>query len=236
MLPPLIAWADGGALPPRHLPDGAATLWRPPSGSRRPTSSWSAARRRGPADHLRGVLGRLGAAVLVDGVAVRPGHPQALARLPGGRLVVGLPGNPFAALAAALTLLTPVLRALNGRPEPEGELSTLAGPVRGHPRDTRLVPVWRSARGAIPVGHDQPRIPARSGDGRRPGGRSPGLGGRAGRAADPPGLVTSSKSCNPPERYGHPRSPGVTIILIRYAVWRRRNSERSDRTSLRGRP
>ncbi|WP_061291300.1 molybdopterin molybdotransferase MoeA [Herbidospora cretacea] len=156
MLPPLIASADGRALPPRRLADGADPLEAAIRDSEGDVVVVCGASSKGPADHLRGVLGRLGAAVLVDGVAVRPGHPQALARLPGGRLVVGLPGNPFAALAAALTLLAPVLRALNGRPEPEGELSAVAGPVRGHPRDTRLVPVWRSARGATPVGHDQP--------------------------------------------------------------------------------
>ncbi|MGW4468733.1 molybdopterin molybdotransferase MoeA [Nonomuraea sp. NPDC004354] len=118
---------------------------------------------KGPADHLRGVLAELGAEVLVDGVAVRPGHPQLLARLPGGRLVVGLPGNPFAALAAALTLLVPLLRGERYEP---GERVTLAetsvkdrrsGP-RGlaHHRDTRLVPVRRSGAGARPVGHDRP--------------------------------------------------------------------------------
>ncbi|TXK44024.1 hypothetical protein FR742_26045 [Nonomuraea sp. C10] len=110
---------------------------------------------RGPADHLRGVLGELGAEVLVDGVAVRPGHPQLLARLPGGTLVVGLPGNPFAALAAAMTLLVPVLRGMRGAGV-RRESSALAGPVRAHERDTRLVPVLRSGRGAIPVGHDRP--------------------------------------------------------------------------------
>ncbi|MFI6294442.1 molybdopterin molybdotransferase MoeA [Nonomuraea sp. NPDC050790] len=104
---------------------------------------------KGPADHLRSVL--QGAEVLVDGVAVRPGHPQLLARLTSGAMLVGLPGNPFAALGAALTLLVPLL----GGPY-RGESSTLAGPVRAHPRDTRLVPVRRSGKGAVPVGHDRP--------------------------------------------------------------------------------
>ncbi|TMR07992.1 molybdopterin molybdenumtransferase MoeA, partial [Nonomuraea turkmeniaca] len=37
-----------------------------------------------------------------------------------------------------------------------GETSALAGVVRAHPHDTRLVPVRRSGRGAVPVGHDRP--------------------------------------------------------------------------------
>ncbi|WP_240776862.1 molybdopterin molybdotransferase MoeA [Nonomuraea basaltis] len=110
---------------------------------------------KGPADHLRAVLGDLDAEVLIDGVAVRPGHPQLLARLPGGPLVVGLPGNPFAALAASLTLLVPMLREPAGTPAGK-ETSALAGAVRAHERDTRLVPVRRTGRGAVPVGHDRP--------------------------------------------------------------------------------
>ncbi|MEU8248301.1 molybdopterin-binding protein [Nonomuraea sp. NPDC048916] len=131
---------------------------------------------RGPADHLRAVLAELGAEVLVDGVAVRPGHPQLLARLRAGPLVVGLPGNPYAALGAALTLLVPVLGRLTGT-ERGRETGALAGPVgahphdirpvavlrtgaagsvRAHPHDTRLVAVRRTGGGVVPVGHDRP--------------------------------------------------------------------------------
>ncbi|GGO64310.1 molybdopterin-binding protein [Nonomuraea cavernae] len=110
---------------------------------------------RGPADHLRAVLADLGAETLVDGVAVRPGHPQLLARLPGGPLVAGLPGNPYAALGAALTLLVPVLDRLTGT-ERGRESAALAGPVRAHQHDTRLVAVRRTGGGAVPVGHDRP--------------------------------------------------------------------------------
>lgn len=38
----------------------------------------------GPVDHVRPVLRRAGAELLVDGVAVRPGHPMLLARLGTG--------------------------------------------------------------------------------------------------------------------------------------------------------
>lgn len=74
----------------------------------------------GPADRLHKVLADVGAELLVDGVRCRPGHPQLLARLPGGRHVAGLPGNPFAAVAALLTLLAPLLSAWSGaRPAAE---------------------------------------------------------------------------------------------------------------------
>ncbi|GII31513.1 molybdopterin molybdotransferase MoeA [Planotetraspora mira] len=157
-LPGLIGWAGGTAGESRWVPDGEAALTAALAahGGFEHVTAVCGASSKGRADHLRPVLARLGADILVDGVAVRPGHPQLLARLPGGRLVVGLPGNPYAALSAALTLLVPAIRGLLGLPEARGERTSLAGPVPAHPSDTRLVAVRRSARGAIPVGHDRP--------------------------------------------------------------------------------
>ncbi|MFF4617153.1 molybdopterin molybdotransferase MoeA [Nonomuraea jabiensis] len=166
-LPGLVAWAGGRVAGTDVLPDGrealrAALAARVAGRVADRLADRAAdvvvvcgASSKGPADHLRAMLGDLGADVIVDGVAVRPGHPQLLARLPGGAPVVGLPGNPFAALGAALTLLAPILRELAGIPV-RTETSALAGAVRAHPRDTRLVPVRRSGRGAVPVGHDRP--------------------------------------------------------------------------------
>jgi molybdopterin molybdotransferase len=110
----------------------------------------------GAADHLRSALDTLGARVPIHGVACRPGHPQLFAVLPDGRFVVGLPGNPYAALVAALTLLTPLLGRLAGRPEPAGSTAVPAGSLRSHDRDTRLVPVSLAGPLAVPVGHDGP--------------------------------------------------------------------------------
>ncbi|MGI5349990.1 molybdopterin-binding protein [Streptomyces sp. CA-250714] len=106
----------------------------------------------GPVDHLQPTLRRLDAQLLVHGVRVRPGHPMLLAALPGTaqqsagkqprrRFLVGLPGNPLAALSGLVTLAAPLLRTLAGRTEPEPREATLGAEVSGHPRDTRLVPV-----------------------------------------------------------------------------------------------
>ncbi|GAA0257001.1 molybdopterin molybdotransferase MoeA [Cryptosporangium japonicum] len=105
----------------------------------------------GRADHLHAVLTELGAELLVDGVACRPGHPQLLASLPGGRWVVGLPGNPFAGLVGALTLLVPLLDGLLGRaPRPVFRLP-VGGAVRAPGPITRLQPVRLGDGVAVPV-------------------------------------------------------------------------------------
>lgn len=92
------------------------------------------------ADHIRRAIAELEGRVLLDGVAMRPGHPTLLAQLPDGRFVVALPGNPLAAMIAMLTVAAPLLAGLRGASLPETG-SVLAGdhypPLSGK---TRLVP------------------------------------------------------------------------------------------------
>ncbi len=107
----------------------------------------------GPADHLSGVLAELGADVLVDGVRVVPGHPQLLARLPDGPLVVGLPGNPLAALAGIVTLLAPLMLGLRGLPLASPATAEAGQGFDAHPASYRLVPVQVLHGLATPVGH-----------------------------------------------------------------------------------
>lgn len=66
-------------------------------------------------DHVRSALAALHARILVDGVAMRPGGPTTIAELPDGRLVACLPGNPLAAMIAAITLCEPLIAGLAGR-------------------------------------------------------------------------------------------------------------------------
>ncbi|MFH9688199.1 molybdopterin molybdotransferase MoeA [Streptomyces sp. NPDC017413] len=136
----------------------------------------------GPVDHVHPVLDSLGAELLVDGVAVRPGHPMLLARLPtsahpkrhpkrqperqpqgqpegqpegepngqsqgppNGPYLVGLPGNPLAAVSGLLTLVEPLLAGIAGRPAQDAYRALVHADVHGHPHDTRLVPVVHRA-------------------------------------------------------------------------------------------
>ncbi|WP_406211105.1 molybdopterin molybdotransferase MoeA [Kitasatospora sp. NBC_01560] len=112
----------------------------------------------GPVDYLHRALAEVGARLLVDGVAVRPGHPMLLAELPGGRHLVGLPGNPLAAVAGTVTLALPLLHARGGRSAGEPALAPAAVGLPGHPADTRLLPVRRTARGVVPLAFDGPAM------------------------------------------------------------------------------
>ncbi|UQU61676.1 molybdopterin molybdotransferase MoeA [Couchioplanes caeruleus] len=105
----------------------------------------------GRADHLRTVLDKIGGRPLVDQVACRPGHPQLLASLPGGRWLVGLPGNPFAGLVAGMTLLRPLLRGLTGLAPARPWRLAVHGDVRPAPGITRLVPVTLDGDRAVVV-------------------------------------------------------------------------------------
>ena len=150
---PLLVAAQGADLVERvHLRDDEALLRKAVEAAEADVVVVTGATSVGPADHTRAVLEELDAVLLVDGVACRPGHPQLLARLPDDRFVVGLPGNPLAALVAALTVLGPLLARLGGR-APQSGRGLLAERVRAVPGDTRLVPVRLDGLSAHPVRH-----------------------------------------------------------------------------------
>ncbi len=92
----------------------------------------------GPVDCLHAALAELGGRLLVDSVAVRPGHPMVLADLAGVPLV-GLPGNPQSAVVSLMTLGAPVVRSLLGQPEELLAEVTLAEDVTAPNHENRLV-------------------------------------------------------------------------------------------------
>ncbi len=95
---------------------------------------------RGPADHVRSAVDAVAGQWIVDGVAVRPGHPMKLAALPDGRGLVALPGNPLAALSGLVTLVWPLLDALAGRTAHDLVTRPLTAGVDASPSAHRLVP------------------------------------------------------------------------------------------------
>ncbi|BDH08877.1 molybdopterin molybdotransferase MoeA [Streptomyces hygroscopicus] len=141
MLAPWLHALGVEAAAPRHLADDADILYAAVAESTADVVITTGGTASGPVDHVHPTLRRLGAEVLVDGVAVRPGHPMLLARLAPHRHLVGLPGNPLAAVSGLVTLAEPLLRTLAARPPAAPYRTPLAAPVHGHPQDTRLVPV-----------------------------------------------------------------------------------------------
>ncbi len=146
MLPGWVAWTGARAFPPIHVPDTLSDLLTELDDANADIVITTGSTASGPADHLHAALDQLGARWVVDGVAVRPGTPMCLASLPDGRHVVGLPGNPLAAVSAVLTLLAPLVASMRGEPgadEERVEEAILDEAIKDHPEHVRLIPVHR---------------------------------------------------------------------------------------------
>ncbi|MFE4196661.1 molybdopterin molybdotransferase MoeA [Paenarthrobacter sp. NPDC056912] len=107
-------------------------------------------------DHFRDAVAALGGRLLVDGIAMRPGHPAVLAELPDGRFIIGLPGNPLAAMMALTTLGEPLLAALGARPLRRSSLMTSGADIDPAPGRTRLIPCTFVHELAFPAAHTGP--------------------------------------------------------------------------------
>ncbi|WP_371616892.1 molybdopterin molybdotransferase MoeA [Streptomyces sp. NBC_00454] len=164
MLGPWLTRLGAEVIATRRLgddPAGAEALLKAITGSPADLVITTGGTASGPVDHVHPVLARAGAELLVDGVAVRPGHPMLLARLGDrrdGRHLVGLPGNPLAAVSGLLTLAEPLLRALAGRGVRPRYTAPVRGDVPGHPHDTRLVPVLLTDEHAVPLRYNGPAM------------------------------------------------------------------------------
>lgn len=105
------------------------------------------------ADHIRRALGVLEAELIIDGIAMRPGHPTLLARLQDGRFFVGLPGNPLAAMMALFTVGWPLLAGLRGAALPEPRTVLAGENFEELPGRTRLLPYRTDQGRAVPTAH-----------------------------------------------------------------------------------
>ncbi|MFJ6609730.1 molybdopterin molybdotransferase MoeA [Streptomyces sp. NPDC091289] len=163
LLPPWLLGRGADAVGRHLVPDDFGPLYEAVRGSTADVVVTTGSTAAGPVDFLHDVLRALGARLLVDSVAVRPGHPMLLAELPPGadgrpRHLVGLPGNPLAAVAGAVTLAVPLLRRLGGHLEAEPVRAACAAALPGHPRDTRLLPVRRTGPAVAPLPFDGPAM------------------------------------------------------------------------------
>ncbi|MFK3729786.1 molybdopterin molybdotransferase MoeA [Streptomyces sp. NPDC088090] len=166
MLGPWLTALGAEVLATRRIGDDAEALYEAVTTSAADLVVTTGGTAAGPVDHVHRVLDKAGATLLVDGVKVRPGHPMLLARLDAGRHLVGLPGNPLAAVSGLLTLAAPLLAALAAPPSapaaPGPDPAPPAAPVRdgvqGHPHDTRLVPVVHRDGLVVPLHYNGPAM------------------------------------------------------------------------------
>lgn len=105
---------------------------------------------------LRNVLRDLAAHWLIDGVTMTPGAQVLLARLPDGKLLLGLPGSPHSALTALMTVAPPLIAGLRGDTWIEStQTAVLMGetPLPDYAEDTAIVPVRVSTSPAGRTAH-----------------------------------------------------------------------------------
>ncbi len=96
---------------------------------------------KGKADHVPGVLARLGVDVLFHYVSQRPGKPMWFGMAPGRKPVFALPGNPVSALVCCRHYVIPALaKASRASPAPP-EVASLAADVTFEPDLTCFQPV-----------------------------------------------------------------------------------------------
>ncbi|EGX54873.1 molybdopterin biosynthesis protein MoeA [Streptomyces zinciresistens K42] len=158
LLPPWLRALGADVVALRRLGDDAKALHKALTASAADLVITTGGTAAGPVDHVHPTLERLGAELLVDGVKVRPGHPMLLARTKEDQHLVGLPGNPLAAVSGLLTLAEPLLRTLAARPAPEPYTLALKEAVQGHPYDTRLIPVVLRGDQAVPLRYHGPAM------------------------------------------------------------------------------
>jgi molybdopterin molybdotransferase len=111
---------------------------------------------RSRVDRLREALAD--AEIVFDGVAMRPGHPALLARLPDGRPLLGLPGNPLAAVAVLLSFLPPLIDAATGATTLEAVTAPVAVDLPAWSGGTSLVPCRWSEDGLEPATSTRPNM------------------------------------------------------------------------------
>jgi molybdopterin biosynthesis enzyme len=113
-IPALIGSLGARANPPTRAPDTRDLLLQEIDDAQVDMLITTGSTSPGGGNILREALRDLGAHWLIDGILATPGAQTLLVRLPDGRLLLGLPGHPTAALAGLLTLGAPLIAGLRG--------------------------------------------------------------------------------------------------------------------------
>jgi molybdenum cofactor synthesis domain-containing protein len=100
-------------------------------------------------DFTKSALQALGAELFFERVALRPGKPTVFARLPGGALVFGLPGNPVSVSVTFNLFARTALRLMQGvrNAVPFEETAILSHPAKGAAERESYLPAALSTDG-----------------------------------------------------------------------------------------
>ncbi|MEV4126191.1 NTP transferase domain-containing protein [Nocardia sp. NPDC049707] len=96
----------------------------------------------GAADQLRAAIARAEARILVHRLKLRPGGSTIVAELSSGTTILGLPGNPFAAVAVLMALSPALIEGRTG----SHQLRPMIGPLRNASMISGPVPRIVAAR------------------------------------------------------------------------------------------
>lgn len=149
MLPPLLARLGAEVTSVQRVGDDATAVAKAALGEADLVVS-AGGTGQSAVDPIAGAWLELGARVAFRGVDMRPGHPTSLAVLPDGRPWLALPGNPLAAVTAALSFV-PALVAGHLATAPVPLAAEYAGTAFTGRAGTTLVPARRSADGIVPA-------------------------------------------------------------------------------------
>jgi molybdopterin molybdotransferase len=153
-LPGWVSWSGGALVCLDRVPDVAAGLSAAIEAASAEIVLVTGSSSAGQADFLDKCVHDLGASPVVEWVECTPGRTQSMWTLPDGRLLIGLPGNPFAALVAYLTLVGPACVGLLGAKLAPLE-SVAHCDAEAHQARVRLVPVTVSGDWATECGYSR---------------------------------------------------------------------------------
>jgi len=150
-IPPVVGSLGARANPPVRAPDTRELLMAEINDANVDMLITTGSTSPGGDNVLRETLRDLGAHWLIDGILLSPGAQTLLVRLPDARLLLGLQGQPTAALAGVMTLGAPLIAGLRGElidpartpassVPPRARLSGQA-PQAEYDEDTVLTPV-----------------------------------------------------------------------------------------------
>lgn len=115
LIPTWVMGAGGRCLPEQYAHDDPESLTRTIDATGCDLTVVSGGRNPGVAEVLPEVLRRLKAEILIDSLALQPGHQVVLAELRDGRRILALPREPAAAVVALALLLHPMMAAVSSQ-------------------------------------------------------------------------------------------------------------------------